>query len=109
MGMRWKWKKVKEIEGCPECGSPLLVIHNDSNREAWAECEDCEAETPLSFVEDFGEKYFIYPGSGSMAVLDKEQFEHWRENFKGQMVDSYRELGLDTYLVVKGVVESGRR
>lgn len=54
-----KWKKIKEIEACPSCGSPLLVIHNDSNREAWAECEDCDTETPLSFVSEPDEQQEI--------------------------------------------------
>jgi len=30
-------------ERCNECGSPLIRLHNDSDREFWAECQDCDA------------------------------------------------------------------
>jgi len=45
-----QWREVIEIDRCPECGSPLLRIHNDSNITAWAKCEDCEHETELEFA-----------------------------------------------------------
>ena len=32
----------KEYDNCPECGSPLLTFHNDSDTEYWIECEDCD-------------------------------------------------------------------
>jgi len=47
------WRKIKEIERCPECGSPLLVIRNDSNVKACAKCEDCGHETQLEFEEPY--------------------------------------------------------
>jgi len=43
------------IENCGECGSPILVIHNDSDREFWIKCEDCGAEEEIT-KEEFSQK-----------------------------------------------------
>ena len=48
-----KWRKIKEPDGCPNCGSPIIEIINDSNLKAWAACEDCGAETKLEFAEPY--------------------------------------------------------
>lgn len=45
-------RKIKEIDNCPECGSPLLVIYNDSNVYAYVEC-DYGHETELAFLEPY--------------------------------------------------------
>jgi len=68
-----KWKKINEIEECPSCGSPLLTTHNDSNKEAWAECEDCDTETPLSFVSEPEEQQEVKMESG-MRVVEAVQY-----------------------------------
>jgi len=47
-----KWRKIEVIETCPECGQWILKTHNDSNIEAWAECE-CGVDTPLRFSEAY--------------------------------------------------------
>ena len=46
-------RKIKKIAACPECGSMMLTTYNDSNREAWVKCQDCDAETTLEFAEDY--------------------------------------------------------
>jgi len=48
-----EWRDICEIDYCPECGSPLLTNHNDSNIEAYAVCEDCGADTQLKFAEPY--------------------------------------------------------
>ena len=40
------------MENCKQCGSPLLTLHNDSDREYWFECEDC-GETFEATKEDW--------------------------------------------------------
>jgi len=47
------WRKIKEIETCKRCGSPLITIHNDSNVYAYAQCEDCADTTDLEFAEPY--------------------------------------------------------
>lgn len=37
-------EKIKYAENCDECGSPLLVHHNDSDSEFWSKCQDCGNE-----------------------------------------------------------------
>ncbi len=44
-------RKIKEIDGCAECDSPLFTIYNESNIEAYAECDDCGYRTELEFLE----------------------------------------------------------
>jgi hypothetical protein len=58
-----KWRKIREIDTCPECGCPIITIHNDSNVTAYAKCEDCDHETPLEFTEPY-----IYGRHGICAV-----------------------------------------
>ncbi len=45
------WREIKVPETCPECGSVLITIHNDSNVYCYVSCEDCETDTELEFAE----------------------------------------------------------
>lgn len=44
--------KLPEKDYCDECGSPLLIFHNDSDVNFYWECEDC-GETMVIDEEEF--------------------------------------------------------
>lgn len=74
-----------KYEHCIECGSPLLVLHNDSDSIFWLKCEDCGQEMELEDVDEIKkalniqeeefkkkiEELKLRCGSGTCGIIDE--------------------------------------